>query len=69
MMDKAKEFLKKIGLKNKKSVLNKKQKAIKEEYSKDGLTDIVLDKQLEVNKLRNELDIPDESLLDDGFAQ
>lgn len=69
MMDKAKDFLKKIGLKNKKSVLNKKQKAIKEEYSKDGLTDIVLDKQLEVNKLRNELDIPDESLLDDGFAQ
>lgn len=69
MMDKAKEFLKKIGLKNKKRVLNKKQKAIKEEYSKDGLTDIVLDKQLEVNKLRNELDIPDESLLDDGFAQ
>ena len=70
MMDKAKEFLKKIELKNKKRVLDKKQDDINEDYSRYGLTDIVLDKQVELNGLRHELDIPDETnFISKDFAQ
>lgn len=41
--------------------LNKIQKEIDELYEKDGLTDEVLDKQIEINKLRHEHDITDNS--------
>lgn len=52
MLDKAKLYLKVIQLKN-------KQRAIDKKYERDGLTDEVLDAQVELNRLRNELDIPD----------
>lgn len=52
MLDKAKLYLKVIQLKN-------KQRAIDKKYERDGLTDEVLDAQVELNMLRNELDIPD----------
>lgn len=47
-------FLKKLQLKNRQRAINKK-------YDKEGLTDEILDAQIELNKLRNELDIPDSS--------
>jgi len=69
MMDKAKEFLKLIQLKNQKRVIKKKQNEINKEYESEGLTDVVLEKQVEVNKLRHEFDIPDEDHLVDEFVQ
>lgn len=51
-MDKAKRFLKIIQIKNKQRIVDKK-------YEKEGLSDEVLEAQIEVNKLRHELDIPD----------
>lgn len=53
MTDKIKRYLKKIGLKNRQKRINKK-------YEKEGLTDEILNEQLEINKLRNELNIPDD---------
>lgn len=52
MLHKAKKFLKSIQLKNKQRNINKK-------YQKEGLTEEVIDAQVELNTLRNELDIPD----------
>ena len=45
-----------------KKELIERQKAIDEEYIRDGLTDEVIDKQIELNKLRNEhnIDIGDD---------
>lgn len=54
MTDKIKRYLKKIGLKNRQKRINKK-------YEKEGLTDEILQEQLEINKLRNELNIPDDN--------
>ena len=54
MTDKIKRYLKKIGLKNRQKRINKK-------YEKEGLTDEILNEQLEINKLRNELNIPDDN--------
>lgn len=54
MTDKIKRYLKKIGLKNRQKRINKK-------YEKEGLTDEILKEQLEINKLRNELNIPDDN--------
>lgn len=54
MIDKPKKFLKKIQIKNKQRTINKK-------YDKEGLTDDVLDAQVELNQLRHEHDIPDSS--------
>lgn len=51
-MDKAKKFLKKIQLKN-------QQRSIDKQYAQEGLTDEVLEKQIELNTLRHDLDIPD----------
>ncbi len=56
MLDKAKKFLKIIQIKN-------KQKAINKQFEKDGLTDEVLEAQIELNKERNTYDIPDENEL------
>jgi len=52
MMDKAKRFLKIIQIKNKQRIVDKK-------YEKEGLSDEVLEAQIEVNALRHEHDIPD----------
>lgn len=41
--------------------LAKMQKEVDKLYDKYGLTDEVLDKQIEINKLRHEHDISDES--------
>lgn len=54
MLDKAKKFLKIIQLKN-------KQKAITKKYSEEGLTDEVLNAQVELNEKRNKYDIPDDT--------
>lgn len=40
--------------------LQEMQEKLNKIYDEQGLTDEVLDKQLEINKLRNEHDIPDE---------
>lgn len=50
--------------------LAKKQKEVDELYEKEGLTDEVLDKQIELNKLRHEHDIVDESeVIYENFVQ
>jgi hypothetical protein len=54
MFDKAEKYLKKIQLKNRQRVIDKK-------YKKEGLTDEILEKQVELNQLRHELDISDSS--------
>lgn len=54
MMDKAKAYLHKIQVKN-------LQKLVDKQYEEEGLTDEVLEKQLEVNKLRYKHNISDES--------
>ena len=41
--------------------LAKMQKKVDKLYDKHGLTDEVLDKQIEINKLRHKHDISDES--------
>ena len=52
-----------VHLRNEQRVLNRK-------YENEGLTEEVLEKQIEINKLRHELDIPDESNEQyDGFVQ
>ena len=51
---KAKRFLHKIQVKNRQRVINK-------QYEKEGLTDEILEKQVELNQLRHELDISDSS--------
>lgn len=43
-----------VHLRNEQRVLNRK-------YEKEGLTNEILDKQIEINKRRHELDIADES--------
>lgn len=54
MLNKSRIYLKKIQLKNKQRVIDK-------QYAKEGLTGDVLEKQLEINRLRHELNIPDEN--------
>lgn len=41
--------------------LAKKQKEVDHLYAEHGLTDEVLDRQIEINKMRNEYDIHDKS--------
>ena len=57
-MDKAKRFLKIVQLKN-------KQRTCDKLYESEGLSDRVLDMQVEINTMRHELNIPEE----DGFVQ
>lgn len=52
MIDKAKQYFKHIQFKNKQRVIDKK-------YAEEGLTDEVLDAQVELNKLRHEHNISD----------
>ena len=44
-----------------KPVLKEAQETIDKEYEEKGLTDEVLDAQVELNKIRNSLDIHDET--------
>lgn len=58
----AEQFIHNIHLKN-------KQRKINHKYVAEGLTDDVLEMQVEVNKLRNLHDIPDTEHVRDGFSQ
>lgn len=63
MLEKERKFLKKIQLKNRQRVLNK-------QYEREGLTEEVLEAQVELNQLRNELDIPDaDNFIHEKFVQ
>lgn len=63
MEDKSKRYLKKIELKN-------KQREVDKQYAREGLSDEVLEKQVEINTLRRELNIPDEvNLVYKNFVQ
>lgn len=63
MLEKERRFLKKIQLKNRQRVLNK-------QYEREGLSDEVLEAQVELNQLRNELDIPDsDNFIHEKFVQ
>ena len=53
MEDKATLYQKKIQLKNLQRQLNK-------DFKEQGLTDEILERQVELNRRRHELDIPDE---------
>lgn len=57
------DFIKKVNLRNRQRYINRK-------YAKEGLTDEILDLQVQLNKERNELDImdPTEEIVD-GFVQ
>lgn len=55
------KFIKKINLRNKQRIVNKK-------YREDGLTAEVLEMQIEINTERYLYDIPDD-LNDEGFCQ
>ena len=41
--------------------LRNQQRTVDKKYAEDGLTDEVLDKQIEINRLRHEHDLVDES--------
>lgn len=57
------KFIKKINLRNKQRIVNKK-------YREDGLTAEVLEMQMEINTERYLYDIPDtDDLNDEGFCQ
>lgn len=51
--------------------LNRKQKKVNSDYEFEGLTDEILDRQIEINIKRHELDIPDKyaDCDDEGFVQ
>lgn len=57
------KFIRKISLKN-------KQRAVDKQYEEEGLTDDVLEKQIEINRIRYEKDIPDEQeIIYDKYVQ
>ena len=59
-----------ISKKYKEWKLNRMQATVDKEYASKGFNDEILEKQLEINKKRNKLNIPDpETLDDDGWAQ
>lgn len=50
--------------------LNRMQKTVDKRIDSEGFNDEILDKQLEINKKRNKLNIPDpKTLNDDGWVQ
>lgn len=61
MLEKIKNIFKEVE--NKEEILEeeltKRQEAINEKYARDGLTDEVLEEQVELNKLRNKLNMSD----------
>lgn len=53
-----------------KPILNRRQKKLDELFEEEGFTDDVLEKQVEINIKRHELDIPDKSkLVNENFVQ
>ena len=53
-----------------KPILNRRQKKLDELFEEEGFTDDVLEKQVEININRHELDIPDKSkLVNENFVQ
>ena len=56
-----KEFTEKIHKRNIGRKLDKQQKEVDELYAKEGLTDEVLTKQTEINRIRHEKNITDKS--------
>jgi len=46
--------------------LNKMQDKLNKEFEKKGLTDEILETQIEINKIRSEYDITDERELHEG---
>ena len=56
------KFIKKINLRNKQRIVNKK-------YREDGLTAEVLEMQIEINTERYLYDIPDETEIIGDFVQ
>ena len=50
--------------------LNSEQDLVNQLYEREGLTDEVLDKQVEINKMRKEYDLVDHSeIVYDGYVQ
>ena len=51
--------------------LNRMQAIVNKEYAAKGLTDDVLEKQIQINKKRHKLNIPDpnQPTNDEGFVQ
>lgn len=51
--------------------LKRQQEKLNKEYEQYGLTDEILEKQIELNTKRNKLNIPDknEIINDEGFVQ
>ena len=50
--------------------LNRMQKTVDKRIDSEGFNDEILDKQLEINKKRNKLNIPEtKTLNDDGWEQ
>ena len=67
MLQKVKRWFNKL---TKEKKLAEMQKEIDTEYEKNGLTDEVLEKQVEMNTLRNKLDIPDaNNIVYDKYVQ
>ena len=63
MDEKNERYRLELHIKNQQRTLNKK-------YAEEGLTDEILDKQIELNKLRHEHDIPDDNeKVYDDFVQ
>ena len=61
------DFMKKFIIEK---LLNISQRLVDYAYEKNGLTDKVLEKQLEINMLRSEHDIADKKMLNDnGYCQ
>lgn len=54
-----------------KPILNRKQKKVKKLMEQEGYSDEVLEKQVEINIKRNELDLIDKSEIvnDEGYVQ
>ena len=69
--EKVRKNSKKVVDENLRQKLNDMQDEINESYEQEGLTDEVLDKQIELNAMRHELDVTDERKVvnKDGFAQ
>ena len=53
------DFIEKINRINLIRKFNKEQEKINQQIQKEGLTDEILDKQVELNKQRNKHNIPD----------
>lgn len=63
MLDKAKRYFRKVQIRNRQRIVDRR-------FAEEGLTDEILDLQIEINKLRHEFDISDSSnSVFDDFVQ